>query len=464
MVNDRVKNLKGRSRRHFLRWATTAGALLAVERSRVLDIIADSGGSAMADESCGTSNRSVHLAAGFGGLAWYQLLWPHVAIAQAANDTFAFHAPGEATLAVDTDKPFVFAPESPWQNLDKTKRISAFMAGRNDGHATNPLSPSVDGGASMIAAAAAIQRVTPALIPAIAIGDAAFGAAEGAPELVRVADTSELIDLFNTSASKLILSQPEDAALFEAYYKAFLGLQKAAARPTQARSLRIGKTASNLLGTQLAAMLAPTPADIAAFGIPAGMETKVREIGLALITAAKAFKLGLTQCVVLPAMQDDPHGAFGDMTLLRTNVAALGKMLDAFLDDLSKAPDPLCPSKTFADTTILTVHGDLPKTPLDRNGWADSTPQGSNWMYVMGNGYLKTGWFGGVGSNGNVMGFDPTTGSEVPWPTNSAAMAATSAPAGAAALYAIAKGDMRRVNDFYSGPGISGIVHENPTG
>lgn len=468
MANDKVKSLEGRSRRHFLRWVTTAGALLAVERSRVLDVIAQSGGSAMADESCGTSNRSVHLSGGDGGLAWFQLLWPHVAVAKAASDALAFHAPGSAIEAIDTDKPFYFAPEAPWQGLDKTKRVTALMAGRNMGHTPSPASPTLSAGATTtIAAAAAIQRVTPSLVPVIAIGDVIYGTAPGAPELVRVSDTGELIGLFNTAASKLILSNPDDAALFEAYYKAFVGLQKAADSPVRARSLRTGKTASKLLGTQLAAMLLPTEADLDAYGIPAAdlsIKSEVRAIGEALITVAKAFKLGLTQCVIMPAMMDDPHEAFSNPLALNATVSALGRVLDGFLTDLAGAKDPQCPTKTYADTTIVTVHGDLPKTPLERQGWPDSTPGSSNWMYIMGNGYLKTGWFGGVEVDGTVKGFDPATGAEVAWPSDAAGMDATSAPAGAAALFAIAKGDMRRVADFYSGPGIDGIVRVDPTG
>jgi hypothetical protein len=466
MANDRIKNLEGGSRRHFLRWMTTAGALLALERTKVLDVIADAGGSALADESCGASNRSVHLVAGLGGLAWFQLLWPHVAVAAANDPSLAFHAPGSAIEAVDTDKPFYFGPEAPWQGLDKTKRVSAFMAGRNGGHILYPASPSLDGG-SMIAAAASIQRATPSLVPVIGIGDVMYGAAAGAPELVRVSDSKELIGLFNTSASKLILSKPEDAALFEAYYKAFTGLQKAARLPTWTRSLRTGKAASNLLGTQLAAMLAPAPVDLVAYGIPeedATIPTQVRELGEALIITAKAFKLGLTQCVIMPAMMDDPHEAFSNMPALQRTVKAIGDVLSGFLVDLGGASDPQCGSKTFADTTILTVHGDLPKDPLNPVGWPDSTPASSNWIYAMGNGYLKTGWFGGVGVDGSVRGFDPATGEEVAWPADAAGMEATSAPVGAAVLFAIAKGAMQRVAEFYSGPGIGGIVRENPLG
>ncbi len=455
MIDQRLKNLEGRSRRHFLRWATTLGAVLAVERSKVLQVIADSAGSAMADASCGATNRSVHLVAGDGGFAWFQLLWPHVDVATANNDNFAFHAPGQAKAATDTDKAFYYAPESPWQNLDKTKRISAFMAGQNQTHTPTPGSAATLGnGVGMLAAVSAIQRATPSLLPVIGMEPLNFGAAPGAPQLTTVGNADGMVQLFNSSASKVVLSQPDDAALFEAYYKAFLGLEKAAGRPTYARPLRTGKTSANFLGKNLAALLQPTDEDRTKYGIM-GAPNKLSEIGRALITSAKAFKLGLTQAVIIPAMRDDPHGAFQNMGTLTDTVGVLGKIFDGFMDDLKLVQDPMCTTKTLADTTILTVHGDTPKTPLQRGGWPDGTPGNSNWLYVMGNGYLKTGWFGGVKANGDVDGFDPKTGNTV----GGQQANATSAAAGAAVAYAVAKGDMKRVQDFYNGPGIDGIVN-----
>lgn len=457
MVDDRLKNLEGKSRRNFLRWMTTAGAVLALDRAKVLDVIAGSAGSEMADASCGVTNRSIHLVAGDGGFAWFQLLWPHVEIAKANNDNFAFHAPGQAVKATDTDKEFYYAPESPWKDLDKTKRISAFMAGQNQTHTPTPgAAATLGNGNSMLASVAAIQRATPSLLPVIGIQPLNFGAAPGSPQITTVGNADGMVQLFNSSASKLILAEGEDAALFEAYYKAFLGLEKAAGRPTYARSLRTGKTSANFLGKNLAAQLVPNDEDRARYGLM-GVPNKLSEIGRAMITSAKAFKLGLTQSVIIPAMRDDPHGAFQNMDTLQSTVATLGRIFDEFLKDLKAVPDPLCTTKTLADTTILTVHGDTPKDPRNRGGWPDGTPQNSNWLYVMGNGYVKTGWFGGVKADGNVSGFDPKTGDEVPGqPAN-----ATSAAAGAAVAFAVAKGDMNRVADFYSGPSISGIVNES---
>src|SRR6185369_5737741 len=139
MANQQLKNLEGNSRRNFLRFTAAAGAVLALDRAKVLDVISDSAGTAMADDAaCAATCRSVHIVAGDGGFAWFQLLWPHNAIATSNDPDFAFHAKGQAIKASDTDKDFYYAPESPWQGMDKGKRISAFMAGQNQTHTPTP--------------------------------------------------------------------------------------------------------------------------------------------------------------------------------------------------------------------------------------------------------------------------------------------------------------------------------------
>lgn len=460
MSIDTLKNLRGNSRRRFLRWAGAAGALLALDRSRMLDALSGTAGTALADEAaCAATMKSFHLVAGDGGFAWFQLLWPHNEIATAGNANFAFHKPGQAIKATDTDKDFHFGPEAPWQALDRSKRVSAFMAGNNQTHTPTPGSAATVGNnQSMLAVCAAIQRTTPSLLPVIGIQPLNFGAATGAPAVTTVDSADGMVQLFNSAASRAILEIPEDAALYDAYYKALLGLNKAAERPTQLRGLRVGKQAAGFLGQNLASQLQPTQADLDRYGIDGGTPNKIREIAKALIVAVKAFKLNLTQSVISPAMRDDPHGAFGDMANLNATVTSLGKILDEFMNDLIATPDPSCSARTLADNVVFTVHGDTPKDPRDRSGWPDGTPNDSNWLYAMGNGYLKTGWHGGVRANGSTDGFDPTTGATIANQQSSV----TSAPAGAAVAYAIAKGDMRRVQDFYTGPAIDGIVNIDP--
>jgi len=457
-ADERLKNLKGDSRRRFLKFASAVGAGLALDRSEVLNIISDSAGTAMADEAaCASTNRSISLVAGQGGFAWFQLLFPHVEVAKAGSNTFAYHAsPAESPDATDTDRPFVFAPETPWRDLDSSKRITAMMAGNNETHTAQPTSAAnLGGGTSMLAAIASIQSELTALLPVIGVTPFSFGNAAGSPAVTTVGNAMGMVDLFNSSASRSVLEVEQDASQYEAYYKAFLSLNKASARPTMQGQLRITKASANFLGQNLADLLSPTAADRTRYGLD-GAPNNIAELGLGLIIAAKAFRLGLTNAVILPALRDDPHGAFNNMGNLLDRVSRLGQMLDALMEDLSGSPDPACSNQNLADTTVITIHGDTPKNPLNRNGWPDGTPNGSNWLYVLGAGYLKTGWFGGVRANGNVNGFDPRTGDNV----GGQQANVTAAAAGAAALYAVAQGDMERVNRFYNGDPITGLVNE----
>ena len=455
MVDQRLKGLSSKSRRSFLKLTTAAGAALALDRAKVLDFIADSGGHALADQaSCAATNRSVHIVAGDGGFAWFQLLWPHNQIAASGNGDFAFHAFGETTMAGDTDRPMTFAPETPWQHLDAQKRVSAFMAGNNETHTPQPTSAANVSGNGMLAAVASLQRDLASLLPVIGIAPLSFGNAPGAPQVTTVGSADGMVDLFDSAASREILAAQQDADLFEAYYKAFLGLNRLTPCPTVQRQLAITKASANFLGKNLAAQLAPTADDLVRYGIEGGTPNKLRNLAKALITTAKSFALGLTNSVIIPALRDDPHGAFNDMPTLLATVQSLGTILDAFLEDLDVVPDPACTTGSLANNVVVTIHGDTPKNPRQRSGWPDGTPSDSNWLYVMGNGYLKTGWFGGVRADGSVDGFDPTTGNDIPGkPSNQ-----TAAAAAAAVLYAVAKGDMVRVGQFYSGPSIAGIT------
>jgi hypothetical protein len=445
------------TRRDLIRWSMFVGAALGLPRWKVFEVLQSTGGNALADEAaCAATNRSVHIVAGDGGFSWFQLLWPHVDVARAANGSFAFHAPGNHTEVQGTDRPLALGPEAPWKTLNPNRQVTALMAGNNETHTQQPTSAAVvAAGTSMAAACAALQSANPTLVPVIAIDNAPFGTAAGAPRAARVGDADGIVDLFNSAASRAggALSNESDAALYEAGYKGFLALHAAAGRPTTSKAFATGKVAANLLGKNLADQLRPNGTDLQRYGITGTTPNKITEIAKSLITAAKAFSMGLTSSVILPAMRDDPHGAFGDLNNLRNTAFALGKVLDEFMNDLNAMDDPTCGGTKIGDNTVITIHGDTPKDPLDRSGWPDGTPGNSNWIYILGGGYLRTGWFGGVLRDGSTRGFDPTTGAE-----NDASAASTAMPASAAVLYAVARGDMRRVQDFYRGVDIAGIV------
>lgn len=475
MADYKLQNLHGPSRRRFIRWLGAAGAALAVDRARLLNFVSDSGGVAMADGmSCAATNRSVHIVGGNGSFGWFQLLWPHVEVAQSGNTAFAYHSfasPGTFTAAAGGNHDFYYAPQAPWMMAGApTKPVTALMSGANETHTQTPNTPAVvAANASMVATAASMQREVPTLLPVIGVGPVNLGAAPGAPSAANVPSAASMIDLFNSSASQLILAAQEDRDLYETYYKALVGLREGAKLPTWARHLDVTKKAAHVLGTNLGSQLTPTTADLAAYGLTAlaastasaEAKTKLDNLGRTLITTAKAFKLNLTMCVqvaLAPGASDnnfsDPHAAFNNMGSLTATVTALGTMLNAFLNDLATAPDPACTSSTIADNLVITAHGDTPKTPLQASGWPDNTPGNTNWVYVMGNGYLKSGWFGRVKADGTTSGYDPTSGADVP----GKAAAETSTSTGAAVAYAIAKGNMNVVKDYYSGPALDGII------
>ena len=444
------------SRRSLMKWTIAAGAALGVSRFKTFEVLAKLGGNAMADTAaCHATNRSVHIVAGNGGFAWFQLLWPHNDVAAAHNNSFAFHAPGQETMAAGTAKPLTFGPQAPWQKLPGAKQITAFMCGNNETHTNQPTSSSTLNGNSIFAVAAALQQTNPSVIPVITVDDVPFGTAPGSPRPSRVGGADQIVGLFNSAASRTggLLANPANADVYTAHYEALISLNRAANRSTTVAAYATGKSAAHLLGTNLASQLAVTQDDLTKYGVSAGTRTPVQDIAKTLIVAVKAFKLGLTSSVVLPAMKDDPHGAFNDMASLLSTVTDLGKVLDGFYADMAATPDDQCAGQSLADSLVLTIHGDTPKDPLQRSGWPDGTEQNANWTYVLGNGMLKTGWFGGIDRNGNVAGWDPATGGTAAYNGASAAKNATGAIA-----YAIARGDTRRVGDFAQGLNLNGVT------
>lgn len=450
-------------RRSFIRWAMGAGAALCVPRWKVFEILGASGGQALADEAaCATTNRSLHIVAGTGSFAWFHLLWPHPDVAAARDGRFSFHAIGEETSATGTDRPLVLGPEAPWRNLGGGRQVTALLAGSNETHSNTPFTSSTIGdSSSLFAAVATLQLATQTLVPVIAVDDAPYGTAPGAPRVARVASADGIVSLFDSAASRAggALSVAADAELFAAHYRALSSLQAVAGVPTTERALSTGRTAAELLGTNLAAALTPSAQDLARYGVDETSADKCIELAKGLCITAKAFIMGLTNCVVLPFFKDDPHGAFNDMGKLRETVRCMGTSLDAFLADLGTVEDPTCGGTSLADNVVVSIHGDTPKNPLDRSAWPDGTPGDANWCYVLGAGWLHTGWYGGIQRDGSVRGWEPATGEE------SDRSSAETAPAAAAAIaYAVAKGDERRVRDFAPGVEIAGIVKADLTG
>jgi len=458
MVDQRLKELRGPGRREFLRWSATVAACLGLERARFLNVLNDSAGSAAADTAkCASTAKSVHIIDGNGGLSNWTQVFPFQKVIGSTNPAYSHYALGKGIAATGYDKPYTFAPDSPWQTNSAWK-VSAFLGGNGEAHTKNPVSALTMGPNGMLASVAAIQQANPSLLPVLSVGGLAFGTAPGAPAVAAVGAANQLIDLFNSAASKALLQTPENGALSEAYYKAFLGLNAAAGRTTVAKQYGTGKVSMNLLAKNLAAQLTPTDADKALFGLTGTTNGAVTAMSNAMITTVKAFSLGLTSMLMMPAFADDPHGRFagGDAAAMALAIST-GKMLNGLHDLAKSKQDPSCSAKSLADNIVITVSGDTYKAPFQRNGWGDGTTGNSNVLYVMGGGYLKTGWFGDVDPTAGAVGWDQGTG--VTSGSYAGRQAELGASSAAAALFAVAKGDMRRVRDFYNGKAIDGVVN-----
>lgn len=466
MIDQRLKDLQGTSRRDFMRWASLMAACVGLERSRFLNFLSDTAGTAMADTAaCASTNRSMHIVDGGGGIANTTLLFtPPKVLTGGANGSH--YAIGQGTNAAGYDNPFMNGPDTPWQT-GSTWKMSAYVCGANQTHTNTPGSAASLGQNQMLASIAAVQQANPTLLPVLAVGgnlNAVYGTAPGAPAIAAVNNPNQLVGLFNSQASKALLQASANGPLAETYFKAFVGLNAATGRSTTDKAYNTAKTSMNLLAKNLGPQLTPTTTDLAAMGIGNGGPGAVETMGRSMITALKAFSLGLSSSLIVGGFSDDPHGLFaGGNGAASTKAKAYGKMLQGLHDLAKQLPDPSCSAKTLADALIFTAHGDTIKDPFNRNGWPDGTPMGSNVLYVMGGGHTKTGWFGELTDGNTARPFDIATGqlSNAAYGTVRDQLANA---AGACAVFAACKGDARRVQDFYNGPAIDGLVNVSVTG
>lgn len=494
MADFRLKELRGRQRRRFLKMMGVAAAGIGLEKSKLLDYLAGVGGNGLAEAATGSGLRCLAVTGGNGSFAWFQQLWPFPDIVLTGQMQATFGATAsylyttghgyaqsyKGTHWTGGDRPFFYGPDAPWFNHAQgtpIRPVTGIIAGNDETHTEFPESAAlVSGSSSLLATIGAIQaQHGSALVPVIGIDPLKYGEANGAPDVVTVPSADGMVDLFNSAASQLTLAAPDNQALFETYYKALVGLRRASSRSSWQPQLEITKGAARLIGVNLAAALTPTGQDLIDYGIAdmlqsttlmtAQQKRGLENFGRTLITTARAFKLGLSSSAIVgmspgPTSETtftDPHTTGDTATtknMGRTTTMHLGRILDGFYADLAKAEDPDQPGKTLDQTTVFLAYGDTPHTPLKLDAWPDATPEDSNWLYVMGQGHLKDGWFGQVHANGDVSGFDPTSGQDV----LGQPATQTSTAAGAAAAYAVAKGDMNTVSQYYVGPPITGMV------
>ena len=464
--------LRGASRRDFIKGVLATSAALGLGPTRALEVFDQLGGSALAQSAAALKN-SVNIIGGTGGGSWFQLLFPVPRVIKTFNPAFAYDDPTKAMAVTGIDGGReLYMRKLPsgqrlWANHGVNKYVSALTCGAPNAHevapvtsGTSTLPNGVGGPINLFAGMSAIQTSLKATVPTIGIKfnntDMPYGRAPGAAPQSSVADAASMISLFSSAASQVMsrLMTTSNQAAFDLYYKAFQGLTKTSTRATFARAFTDAKVAENLLAKNLRALLQPTANQSSIWmGGLAGNE-KVTAMADSLIVTANAFKLGLTAQVSIPVFNDDPHGAFGSLANV-TNVAdATANVLQSFLDELKKTNDPNVPGKTLADNVIMTFIADTWKDPFTASGWPDGYTANVNWVYVMSQGLIKPGWFGEVRPDGSTR-YDPATGAlaaGTPEPVmRSGAMASI--------LYAASGGDKRRVNDFYNAGSYDGIVN-----
>lgn len=444
------------TRRALMKWSLAAGAALGVSRGKVIEILEQTAGKGLAFAAAELPTcRSMHVFAGNGGLAWFTQLWPHVDIALANNANLSYNKPGQAKLAQGTKKPLAIGPDTPFATLSPQRQMTAFVNGNNETHQNNATSTATLGGNNIFAIVAALQANSPSVVPVITIGNVAYGTAPGAPQPTGVTAATGMVDLFNSAASRAggLLSMSRDANLYKAHYDAFAQLNRASNRSTTKQSYVTASGAAQFLGTNLASKLAITPEDLTRYNITGNTRGNVAALGRAMIIGVKAYQMGLTNSILVPGPQDDPHGAFNGAVGSRDVDIVPGQLkgiFDAFMADLTSKVDQNT-LRPLSDDFVITIHGDTTKSPTTPAGWPDGTPGGSNLTYVWGGGHLYGGFFGGVDRNGNVKGFD-ATGADATYNAANTAKFAT-----ASIAYAIAKRDDRLISQFANGIKISDV-------
>ncbi len=482
----------GLSRRGFLGLLGAAGAGVAAERSGLLGRVI---GRAHAGPPASATNYSLHIVGGNGSASWFQLLWPHTAVAMAnlpatgglSSGRYAYHEPASSGFRFNpggldgVNKEFFYSSQAPWRSSGAPvpgMEVTALMAGSNEHHRQQPTPLPLSATTNLYQALASIRTAeADTLVPVLGIGSFANRATRETPGIVTAANWAGAVNIFNTEASQNVLVPEANRTLFRDSYAAMAGLRAAATRSSWQPQLEVTKKAAGLIGVNLSSQLVPTAGDLVAYGINnlgsqnlvAAQRAGLEEFGRSMIVAAKAIQIGLTRSAIVSMSNrptsdtkwTDPHRAFSsaaDQAQTINAVGILGGILQAFHNALNTIPEVTL-GGTIADHTVISVQGDTMKTPLVAAGWPDVTPSDSNWIYVVGKGYLRHGWYGGIrtsadpGSGEAPQGFDPGTGD-----ANSSASSTTTQVAAAAVLYAIARGNMTQVDQFYTGPAFTGLV------
>jgi|GEM_PF-979943 len=538
--NDRL-GASDQDRRDFLKLMVLTGSMVGVKPWKVFEVMEDTLGTAHAQAAAAsTINKSLHINAGTGALSRFYLLWPHIEVAREVErlgagitaTPVAIHRTA-VQQAVNTTKPLYFTSDTPWTDLPGRRQVTALMGGFNIVHdevaITNTRFPtggagSTRGEASVFAAAAVLQnRESPTAIPVMTVDSVngggqpqPFGAASGSGTIpvARARSFPGLIDMVASEAAKpgRVIARAENAALYERYYQAVKRLNKAAGNYSYQEAYKSADQALQVMVQQLATTLTPSTDDVcrylglsnptilSALGLGAGSTNAQRlavveavassdtrisgsrqlaDFARTLILTARAFSNGVTNMVMAPAFNDDPHGLFNNLVAAQNQTFMTGNALNEFMRDCAQAPDPTSSSGgSVGDNMVVHIYGDCTKNALDKAGWPDNPQRNSNLSIILGQGWLKTGWYGGVTRTGGVLDgsggagegevldlynpLDPNAPTFRINNTNDGGRQ-TSARLGqyvaGALMYAMCNGQVAKWREFYSGDAIPGLIN-----
>ena len=364
----------------------------------------------------------MHLVGGNGGIAWFTLIWPAPDVINNFVPTFAYDNPANAGLVPGLDAAHpLFARKIGarllWDGTGKHPQPTVFVAGSNQTHTSSPQTTILSTGTDVIAAGTVIQSGLTASLPVLVFkAGLRFGPATGAPAPAVVSSIDGAIGALRGVA-------PISAAL--------------------------------------EADLRPLPVTLTGWGIDASTPQVVADLARTLLFTANVFRHGLVSTVLMPAFNDDPHGAFaGGDAIAAARADQLARVLDGFYTELALHTEPNASANgtplSLADNVLLLVSGDTPKNSFNRNGWSDGTVGSANLLYVRSNGFLKPGWFGRISVNGR-SNFDPTTG--VADTTTLAGVSTTAAQLGI--LDAMTRGNVAAVTALSPAP-FAGVIASTP--
>ena len=464
-------DLRGASRRNFVKGVVSTCAALGLGPTRALEILDKMGGSALAAEY--TPRYTVHLVFGTGSFSWLTLLFPPPKVISQFAAGFAYDAPTKTEMLTFGNRQLAVrklpSGKRLWQDYGDKKAVSAFVVGRPLAHDisdvnTNPLPGGVGGEVQLMAGTSSIQVALKTLVSVIGINfnnrAMPYGRALGVPGQSNVTSADGMIGLFSSSASQVVsrLQQDLNQKAFQYYYTAFIGETKGSQNPTRQRAFTDSRLAVNLLAKNLRTELQPKAGQKEMWS---NNVDKVFPFAEALIVTANAFRLGLCAQVSIPGPNDDPHSAFADGTGTSAGRIADGyaTALQMFMDTLAQIDSPFHPGKKISDALVMTMCGDTPKNAFVASNWPDGTPGGSNQVYVMSQGLCKPGWFGDL-APGSKRLFNPASGQLLNANGDLGPTTEDIVRNGvmASILYATTGGDDRRARDFYTGD-FGGLVN-----